>query len=164
MEKGRYRYNTTCLDFNLETADEKICYDFFQKCGRKWKSFLLTILTLRFPDYFENENMAGELEKLVEEYAKDFEQKESDHPVFLGWHHLEYRTDYLADMLLNKYLKGGAKDFIVFILKESLPFMFNEEKKAEESKTSPEEIDDEEDLEFLHKISHQFDHMNIIKE
>ena len=126
MNKGRCIFNTTCLDFDLGKRDEKICYEFFKKCGRKWKSFLLTVLIVRFPDFFENDSMSDELKELVRRYSKEFDSKKSDHPIFLGWHHVDYKDDSRADMLLNKYLKGGAKDFIVFILKESLPFMFNE--------------------------------------
>ena len=121
-------YNSTCLSFDLDNEDERICYEIFREIGRKWKPFLLTILTLRFPEYFKSGIVSGELEDLIREYSKKFNKKRAPHPVFLGWHSKDYPADYSADVLLNIHLKGGAKDFIVLILKESLPFRFKSDK------------------------------------
>lgn len=125
MTFGGYGYNTTCLCFDLEIEDERICYEIFKKIGRKWKSFLLTVLMLQFPDYYENHIITENLEFFINKYSKDFDKKKSPNPIFIGWHSLEYDADQLTDVLLNEHLRGGAKDFIVMLLKESLPFMFN---------------------------------------
>lgn len=56
----------------------------FSKKGRKWKSFLLTVLMLKFPDYYENHIITDNLEFFINKYSKDFDKKKSPNPIFIG--------------------------------------------------------------------------------
>lgn len=67
MNKGKSSYPTTCLCFDLNNRDERTCYDFFKRCGRRWKPFLVTVLEARFPNYYEKLIIDGELEILMEQ-------------------------------------------------------------------------------------------------
>lgn len=124
MNKGKSSYPTTCLCFDLNNRDERTCYDFFKRCGRRWKPFLVTVLEARFPNYYEKLIIDGELEILIKKYARKFTREKGANPIFLGWHSNEYELDSRTDYLLNAQLQQGAKDFIVFILKDTLPFIF----------------------------------------
>ena len=126
MSKGNSSYPTTCLCFDLNNEEERICYHFFMKIGRRWKPFLITVLEARFPDYYEKLIIDGELEILIKRYAKKFTKEKGANPIFLGWHSNEYELDSRTDYLLNARLQQGAKDFVVFILKDTLPFMFSD--------------------------------------
>ena len=120
MAKGHSNYDTTCLCFNLEDYKERFCYEFFKNNGRRWKPFVLTYLTYRFPDYYEDGIIADKLEYLIQKYAKDFDKQHYDNPVFLGWHYLRYDLDCKTSDLLNRHLRGGAKDFIVQMITDVL--------------------------------------------
>lgn len=173
--KSRF-FNTTCICFNSSDKVESQCYKIFDFFGRYKKLQLQFLLASNFPEYYKTGIINDELNGLIEKYKKDYNFDKTDAPLFFGWKYIDDEQDQRSDVLLNKKLGGGAKDFIVYLLTKTYPYMFednydvietvNPQKSKDNSdnfvmEITPDEEDDDEDKDFLYMIRHQFDHMNI---
>lgn len=162
-------YSTTCIGLNRENDIEAKCKRLLDTLGKGKKAFLLATLIYRFPEYFRTGEVNGELSSLIDRYKKPLERVRTDAPVFFGWHYNEYVHDKYAHELLNDYLEGGSKDFIVYVLSTSLPFFFGNDadipekrpvKKEVPSVTVPtedKESDSNDEYEIEDRVLDQFD-------
>lgn len=133
-------YSTTCIGLNRENDTEAKCKQLLDTLGKGKKAFLLATLIYRFPEYFRTGEVNVELSSLIDRYKKPLERVRTDAPVFFGWHYNEYVHDKYAHELLNDYLEGGSKDFIVHVLSTSLPFFFGNDSVIPEKRHVKEEV------------------------
>lgn len=171
-------FTTTCIDLDLTDATENTCNEIFKAFGKYRKLQLQFLLEFTFPEFYKTGHIDEPLAKLIKKYKKDFPAKRAKNPVFFGWSYQGGHKEQLSDDLLNRQLCGGAKDFIVYLLKATYPHFFNNESPVaaitaddtleatlsenvldlQENEVENEDSDDDED--FLQAIRHQFDHMN----
>lgn len=172
-------YFSTCIEFDLTDDTENICHRIFSAFGKYRKLQLQFILEFTFPEYYRTGHIDSELAELIKKYRKDYSASVFKNPMFFGWLPQCNVQDKLSEDLLNKQLCGGAKDFIVYLLKTTYPHFFNSTSpiKASDSNEAAKEVTEnltvepkgtdqeneepDEDEDFLYTIRHQFDHMNI---
>jgi len=161
MSRKSMCYTTTCIELRSVVETEARCYEILNSFGKYRKVLLQFLLTYRFPEYYKTGKINIELNDLIKNFSKDFVPKADGIPVFFGWHYLENPTDKLSDALLNKMLRGGAKDFIVYLMTSTLSFAFSQGSENTVITATPEDdSDDDETIDFMRTVSHQFDHMN----
>lgn len=167
--KNRH-YSSTCIDFDKNDETELTCFEIFNAFGKFRKLQLQFLLTSHFPDYYKTGKVDGKLKELTERFEKEYSPVIAKNPMFFGWCYLDNVGDKLSDDLFNRILRGGSKDFIVYLLKKTYPYMFKEANTPYEATpkveaTAPpdneiKESDETENEAFLKMLSHQFDHMN----
>ena len=120
-------YSSTCIGLDVANETEAKCKKLLDTLGKGKKAFLRATLMYRYPEYFSSGEISPELSALIDKYKRPFERVESDSPTFFGWHYYDDEADKSAHTLLNVTLKGGAKEFIVYVLSSSHPLFFGDD-------------------------------------